>query len=143
MTFLYLLNSGDTIKQGVHKFKQMFSEIDIKYNILKHSYQKIFQYWKMDWKFDYGERVNKVKYQLQLGCQVDLDWTLFRDLLLVRILHYAVQGQKETANIQVWCSNIWVGNLKVGCYLMTIGYYTRHKNVRKQLTFKLATSIME
>ena len=52
-----------------------------------------------------------------------------------------VQVQKETVNIQVWCSNIGIGNLKFVCFLMTIGYYTWRKNIRKQLAFKLATSI--
>ena len=121
----------------------MCSFLEIIMNIDSMLIKQIFQYWKMDWKFDYGELVNKVKCQFQLGCQVDFDWLLFRCILLVRILHYAVQGQKETAKIQVWCSNIGVGNLKVGCFLMTIGYYTRHKNIKKQPTFKLVTSIME
>ena len=96
----------------------------------------------MDWKFDYRELVNKVKYQLQLGCQIDLDWTLFRGLLLVRILNYAVQGQKRqpTSKSDAPILELATWNLAVSDDYKE---YTRHKNIRKQPTFKLATSMMK
>ena len=80
---------------------------------------------------------------MQLCSQVDLDWTCLETFCKIKTLHYVFLANKETTNIEIWCSNIEVGNLKIGCFLMTIGYYTWHKNISKQRTFKFTTSIME
>ena len=102
------------------------------YGKLKWLYQIIFQYWK--WLETWQKKRCRKERRYVGIYPTRLNWYCYtgNGEFQYREGHRDIQKESMKANIHISFSIIEVANLNVGCFLITIGYYTLHKTTNIQ-----------